>query len=172
MPQATIIGGPNGAGKTLFASEYFAVRREDLVYLNADEIARHLADHAGSEAAADLRAGREMLERIDEAIQAGEDLMFETTLASLTYARKIPVWRKRHYQVALIYLRLPTVEDSIARVRRRVGDGGHGMPEDVIRRRFDKSLRYLENHYKPIVDEWEIWDSLEGEFRRAQTSED
>ena len=98
--------------------------------------------------------------------------MFETTLASLTYARKIPDWRVRRYHVALIYVRLPTVEHSIARVRRRVADGGHGMPEDVIRRRFDKSLCYLESHYKPIVDEWEVWDSLEGEFRRAQTSED
>jgi predicted ABC-type ATPase len=171
MPRVTIIGGPNGAGKTLFASEYFAVDSAS-VYLNADEIARRLEPHTGFEAVMNIRAGREMLERIDEAIEAREDVLVETTLASLAYARKIPLWRSRQYHVALLYVRLPTVEHSIARVRKRVAEGGHGMPEDVIRRRFAKSLRYLEDHYKPIVDEWEIWDSLEGEFRRAQTSED
>ena len=46
--------------------------------------------------------------------------MFETTLASLTYARKIPAWRHVGYAVALIYLRLPNVDMSIERVRKRV----------------------------------------------------
>jgi predicted ABC-type ATPase len=113
-----------------------------------------------------------MLERIDELIAAEADLVLETTLASLTYAQKIPAWQRSGYHVALIYLRLPNPEQSIERVRRRVVAGGHGMPEEVIRRRFDKSLRYLENHYKPIVDEWEIWDSLEGDFRLAEAWDD
>ena len=171
MPRVTIIGGPNGAGKTLFASEYFAAA-DFSVYLNADEIARHLEPYLGLEEVTNIRAGRAMLERIDKAIEGREDVLFETTLASLTYARKIPLWRSRQYYVALLYVRLPTVEHSIARVQKRVAEGGHGIPEDVMRRRFKKSLRYLDDHYKPLVDEWEIWDSLEGEFRRAQTSED
>jgi predicted ABC-type ATPase len=90
--------------------------------------------------------------------------MFETTLASLTYARKIAAWQKRGYNVALIYLRLPNVEASLARVRRRVSAGGHNVPEAVIRQRFGKSLDYFENLYKPLVDEWYVWDSREGEF--------
>jgi hypothetical protein len=69
----------------------------------------------------------------------------------------------------LIYLRLTSVEMSLKRVRQRVEAGGHGIPEDVIRRRFAKSADYLETIYKSIVDEWYIWDSLEGEFRRAES---
>ena len=70
--------------------------------------------------------------------------------------------------MALIYLRLPNVEMSIERVRRRVAGGGHGIPEGVIRQRFAKSAAYLESHYKLVVDEWYIWDSLEGKFRLAE----
>ena len=100
------------------------------------------------------------------------EFMFETTLASLSYARKIPAWEACGYTVALIYLRLPNVELSIDRVRRRVAAGGHDVPERVIRQRFVKSAKYLESLYKPIVDEWYIWDSLEGEFQLAEAWDD
>lgn len=166
------IAGPNGAGKTSFANEYLPAAREGLVFVNADEIARELADPTIPRPQLDLRAGREMLTRIDALVDDRTEFMFETTLASLGYARKIPIWQARGYTVALIYLRLPSVELSIDRVRRRVAAGGHDVPESVIRQRFAKSVDYLESLYKPIVDEWYIWDSLEGEFRLAEAWDD
>jgi predicted ABC-type ATPase len=63
---------------------------------------------------------------------------------------------------------LPNVGTSIDRVRKRVAAGGHSVPEYVIRQRFTKSAAYLESHYKPVVDEWYIWDSLEGGFELAE----
>lgn len=113
-----------------------------------------------------------MLRRIDVLVAARASFMFETTLASLTYARKIPLWRKSGHRVALIYLRLANVEMSIARVRRRVSQGGHGIPEHVIRQRFAKSVDYFERKYKSLVDEWYVWDSLEGEFREVEAWSD
>ena len=50
-------------------------------------------------------------------------------------------------------------EASIARVRRRVERGGHGIPEAILRRRFPLSLDYLETVYKPLMDEWEVYAS-------------
>ena len=97
---------------------------------------------------------------------------FETTLASLAYARRIPAWRERGYVVGLIYLRLPDVAAALARVRRRVAQGGHGLPEATIRRRFARSAGYFERHYKGLVDEWYVWDSLEDEFRLAEAWND
>src|SRR5690242_12783943 len=128
MREIIIIAGPNGAGKTSFANEYLPAEHEALIFINADEIARELATTGLSGAQLDLRAGRMMLEQIDEAIIQQREIMFETTLASMSYARKIPAWQTLGYHVSLIYLRLPSVEASIARVRRRVAAGGHDIP--------------------------------------------
>lgn len=170
MPEIIIIAGPNGAGKTSFAREYLPAERAEFAFVNADEIARSITDPALSQSQIDIRAARAMLDQIDGFVIAGADFVIETTLASLSYAAKIPNWRRAGYRVILFYLSLPDVEASITRVRRRVEAGGHNIPEDVIRRRFAKSLNYLDSRYKPIVDEWYVWDSLEGSFTLAEES--
>jgi predicted ABC-type ATPase len=169
MPEVIVIAGPNGAGKTTFAREYIRTRQELLVFVNADEIARELAFQGLTQQQLDIRAARNMLQRINDLADAGVDFMFETTLATLTYAQKIPLWRRSRYSVSLIYLRLSSVEDSLVRVRRRIEAGGHGVPEETIRRRFHKSMRNFESTYKSIVDEWYVWDSVEAGFVLAQS---
>lgn len=169
MPEVIIIAGPNGAGKTTFASEYLPARQKRLVFVNADEIGRELAGEGLSQRQIDIRAARVMLERMDDLANAGAGFMFETTLATLIYTQKIPRWRALGYSVSLLYLRLPSVEASIVRVRRRVEAGGHSIPEATIRRRFDKSVSFFENAYKAIVDEWYVWDSIEGTFKLAES---
>lgn len=157
MPTLIIIAGPNGAGKTTFAREYLAADERHFEFVNADEI-------AGSSRGRDFQAARTMLRRIDELIAAKADFVVETTLANLSYAQKIPDLRRAGYLVSLVYLRLGSVKDSIARVRKRVAAGGHDIPEDTIRRRFGRSESYFEAIYRPIVDEWYIWASEEGSF--------
>ena len=167
MPDIIIVAGPNGAGKTSFAKAYLPRHKRRFTYVNADEIARHLETDGNLEHS-EAKAARLMLERVDTAVARGENIMIETTLASRTYARKIVQWRQRHYTIGLIYLKLANPELSIARVARRVAAGGHAIPEHVIRRRFIKSLDYLDKFYKPIVDEWYIWNSLEGSFEPSE----
>jgi predicted ABC-type ATPase len=117
-----IIAGPNGAGKTTFAREYLSADERRLEFVNADEIAR------GLRASSDFPAARIMLTRIDELVSANADFAIETTLANLTYAQKIPLWQRQGYRVSLIYIRLSSVEVSLARVRKRVEAGGHDIP--------------------------------------------
>ena len=105
-----------------------------------------------------------MLDRIGKLVEEGADFVIETTLASLGYARKFPEWREQGYLISLAYLRLDSVEQSIARVRKRVAAGGHDIPEETIRRRFAKSWRYFEAIYRPMVDEWYVWASHDGGF--------
>jgi predicted ABC-type ATPase len=171
VPQLVIFAGPNGAGKTTFAREYL---KEDMrfAFINADEIARKFALETDSQDHADIRAGRLMLDQIDKYVAANVDFAVETTLASLTYARKIPKWRALGYSVSLVYLRLDSAAESIARVARRVLADGHNIPEDVIRRRFAKSETYFETVYKPIVTEWYLWESREGAFTQISSSEE
>lgn len=170
MREIIIIAGPNGAGKTSFANRFLPSAEGELAFVNADEIARSLANEPITQAQRDLRAGRLMLQEIERLVAVRAEFMFETTLASLTYATRIPEWRADGYYVGLVYLRLPNVDASIARVRRRVEAGGHGIPEETIRRRFSRSLECLEHRYKQVVDEWYIYDSLEGDFRLAEAS--
>jgi predicted ABC-type ATPase len=163
MPSIIIVAGPNGAGKTTFADEYLSDERRQFQFVNADEIARGL-EARGLPQGSDVLAARMMLRRVDALVEAKADFVVDTTLASLTYAQKIPAWRKGGYVVSIAYLRLGSVEESIARVRKRVAAGGHGIPENAIRRRFGKSLEYFESIYKSIIDEWYIWESREGTF--------
>jgi predicted ABC-type ATPase len=163
VPSAIIIAGPNGAGKTTFADEYLAAEDRQFEFVNADEIA-HGFDEQDLRPRSDIRAGRMMLRRVDELIQTGSNFAVETTLATRTYAQKIPAWQKRGYIVSIAYLRLASVEESLARVRKRVKAGGHGIPESTIRRRFGKSTAYFETVYKSLADEWYIWESREGAF--------
>jgi predicted ABC-type ATPase len=151
VPDIIIVAGPNGAGKTTLANAYLPLERGRFVYLNADEIAREPAFMAVVDARREIAAGRAMLNRMHAAIEQRADVMFETTLASLTYARRVHHWR------AVGYLRLETVEASIARVGRRVASGGHDIPEATIRQRFDRSRLYFKQLYKPIVDTWYVW---------------
>jgi predicted ABC-type ATPase len=105
-----------------------------------------------------------MLHRLDALAATGSDFMFETTLASRTYAARWRRWRDSGYRIELIYLRLQNAETSVERVAKRVAAGGHGIPEEAIRRRFGRSLDYLESLYKPLCDTLYVYDSRNGDF--------
>jgi predicted ABC-type ATPase len=125
-------------------------------FINADLIADGLSPFEPERAA--IRAGRLMVELIAEAIQRDESFAFETTLAARSYAQAIPRWRSLGYIVRLHFLSLPSVQIAIARVAERVRQGGHNIPEDVIRRRFDAGILNFEQLYKPIVNSWILYD--------------
>ncbi len=160
-----IIAGPNGAGKTTFARTFLPAEAKCPRFINADLIAAGLSPFAPEAAA--VRAGRLMLEEIAACAGRDESFAFETTLSGLGYVRHIRHWRARGYRVSLFFLSLPDAETAIARVAARVRQGGHNIPEDVIRRRFAGGLRNLERHYKMQVDGWAVYDNS-GEKPRPQ----
>ncbi|MBU4179875.1 MAG: zeta toxin family protein [Desulfobulbaceae bacterium] len=152
-----IIAGPNGAGKTTFAEEFLPKEANCPIFINADLIAAGLAPFDPERAA--FKAGRLMLAEIDEHSRLGESFAFETTLSGRGYARLIPAWRTDGYTVKLFFLRLDSPELAIARVRQRVREGGHNVPEQTIRRRFAAGLRNFEEIYQPIVSEWALYEN-------------
>ncbi len=152
-----IIAGPNGAGKTTFAGEFLPNEAGCPIFVNADLIAAGLAPFAPDAAA--FRAGRFMLAEIHNHVRLGESFAFESTLSGRNYARLIPQWQSLGYRVKLFFLKLESPELAIARVRQRVRIGGHNVPESVIRRRFATGLYNLEALYKPLVDEWALYDN-------------
>jgi predicted ABC-type ATPase len=151
-----IIAGPNGAGKTTFAREFLPNEADCPNFVNADLIAAGLSPFAPELAA--FKAGRLMLEEIASHVRHGESFAFETTLSGLTYAQMIPVWRSFGYTVELVFLSLPDVEMAIERVAIRVKQGGHNVPEEVIRRRFEHGIKNF-GRYKLLVDSWQLYDN-------------
>jgi predicted ABC-type ATPase len=127
------------------------------VFVNADLIAAGFSPFAPELAAA--KAGRLMLEEIAEHEAKGESFAFETTLSGRVYARRIPRWQAVGYHISLIFLTLPSPEFAIKRVKERVGQGGHDVPEIEIRRRFDAGLQNFQNVYRDLVDAWSYYDN-------------
>ncbi len=163
-PQAKriyILAGPNGAGKTTFAREFLTREAGCPIFINADLIAEGLSPFAPERAA--IRAGRIMLELMADAVRRGDSFAFETTLAGRNYMRSIPAWRADGYVVKLHFLSLPSADVAVARVAERVRQGGHDVPEDVIRRRFDAGKTNFEEFYKNLVDCWILYDSSANE---------
>ena len=152
-----IIAGPNGAGKTTFAREFLPQEASCLTFINADLIAQGLSPFRPEDAA--VRAARLMLKMIADCVKRGESFAIETTLSGRTYARMIPQWKQAGYQVALFFLELPSEDLAVARVADRVAQGGHDIPEAVIRRRFHAGIANFHVLYKPLVDAWRLYDN-------------
>ena len=160
-PKILIIAGPNGAGKTTFARSFLPEEAQCPHFINADLIAAGLSPFAPEAAA--IRAGRLMLEEIAACVRRSESFAFETTLSGLAYLRHITQWRAHGYHVALFFLALPNAEAAIARVAERVRQGGHSIPESVIRRRFLAGLLHFDQHYKQHVSTWAKYDNAGAE---------
>ena len=152
-----IIAGPNGAGKTTFALTYLSVEAQGVPFLNADMIAAGLAPLGSRHS--DVMAGRLMLAEVDRLAGEGRSFAFETTLAGRGYLRRIDEWRRMGYRVTLLFLSLQSPLQAIDRVRRRVQQGGHHVPEDVIRRRFDAGIDNFRSVYAERVDSWVLLDN-------------
>ena len=155
--EIVIIAGPNGAGKTTFALTYLRVEARGLPFLNADMIAAGLAPFGSRHS--DIQAGRLMLAEIDRLVAEGRSFAFETTLSGRGYLRRIDRWRRLGYRVTLLFLSLRSPDEAIDRVRRRVAQGGHSIPEAVIRRRFHSGIDNLRSVYAERVDSWMLLDN-------------
>ena len=152
-----IIAGPNGAGKTVFATEFLPNEANCPTFINADLIAAGLSPFRPDLAA--VGAGRLMLSMMRDYVKRGESFAFETTLSGRGYVRSIRYWQEQGYQVELFFLRLRTPEMAIARVNQRVQEGGHDVPEPVIRRRFHAGWHNFRTIYRDLVDDWVVYDS-------------
>ncbi len=152
-----IIAGPNGAGKTTFAKTFLPEEASCLNYVNADLIAEGLSPFKPESVA--IESGKLLLKKLDDLVEKKESFAFETTLSGLSYIRRIKSWKSQGYEVILFFLKLPNEEMAVQRVKLRVAEGGHNIPEDVIKRRYKKGWQNLQNHYKHLVDSWVVFDN-------------
>ncbi len=150
-----MIAGPNGAGKTTFARAFLPAEAGVARFINADLIAAGLSPFAPETMA--IKAGRLMLAEVQESVAQGRSFALETTLSGQGYLRHIPQWRAQGFRVSLYFLSLPAADVAVARVAERVRQGGHHIPEPVIRRRFAAGLENFVQRYRSQVDDWALY---------------
>ncbi len=156
-PTVYVIAGPNGAGKTTFASQFLPDFVKCREFLNADLIAAGLSPFAPE--TQNLRAGRLLLERIGELADQRADFGFETTLSGRTYVKLLLDMKANGYRGVLFFLWLPSADMAVARVENRVEEGGHGVPAEDVRRRYQAGVRNLFRLYRPILNRWWLYDA-------------
>ncbi len=161
MKDVIVIGGPNGAGKTTWAYRNLSPTLEIKEFVNADEIARGLSP-LNPEAGA-IPAGRVMLARLNELVEAGENFAFETTCSGLGHARFLKRCGAVGYRITLVFLWLPSTDIAVSRVARRVHRGGHRIPTDVVIRRYRAGIRNMRDIYLPLADAAFVHDNSDGD---------
>ncbi len=155
-----IIAGCNGAGKTTAS---FTILPEILnckEFVNADEIAKGLSPFQPEKVS--FEAGRIMLHRISELLAQNKNFAFETTLSTRSYKNRILDAKAHDYNVTLLFFWLKNPELAKERVKTRVLEGGHDIPESVIERRYHRGIKNLFEMYISIVDQVLIFDNSEG----------
>ena len=128
MPPLFILGGPNGAGKTTSAKALLPERLGIGEFVNADAIASGLSPLHPERMA--IRAGRLMLARLDELVAAWENIVYESTLSTRSFAPFLRQCREAGYEIGVLFVWLDTPELALKRVEERVRSGGHRVPAD------------------------------------------
>ena len=138
MASLVIVAGPNGSGKsTLTRIGTFGDRE----VIDPDAIATRLG--SGATDGLEIAAAREALRRQQAALAAGRSLVVETTLAGRGPLRLMEAAGLAGYDVLLHYVCVSSSDEAVSRVRSRVAQGGHHVPEEDVRRRFSRSLANL-----------------------------
>jgi len=152
MKKLYIIAGCNGAGKTTASYTILPEILDCKEFVNADEIAKGISPFQSEKAG--IEAGRLMLTRIKKLLAAEESFAFETTLSTKSYVQLIDQAKELDYQVTCLFFWLNSEELAISRVETRVKEGGHHIPENVIRRRYKSGLKNFFNLFLTKVDNW------------------
>ena len=163
MPRLYIISGCNGAGKTTASYTMLPEMLECSEFVNSDEFAKGLSPFDPSKAS--IQASRYMLMKIRYLLKRKQDFAIETTLATRTLLNIAKMAQSEGYTVTLLYFWLKTPEMAIERVKARVATGGHDIPEETIRRRYQVGINYFFNYYAPICERWILADNSQIPFR-------
>lgn len=152
-----ILAGPNGSGKSTMADRLLRDVLGIRHFVNADTIARGLSAYASEEMA--VKAGRIMLEHLHDLAKARATFALETTLATRTFAPWVQGLKADGYQFGLAFLWVPSADINVERVAKRVQLGGHHVPEETIRRRYERGLRNFFQLFLPLADFWQFYDN-------------
>ncbi|MEQ1725778.1 MAG: zeta toxin family protein [Sphingopyxis sp.] len=158
-----IIAGPNGCGKSSLYNRTDIEGWGGSVWIvNPDLLTQKIIEDEGSIGdAANLAAVERIEEWLKHSIEVYQTIGVETVLSTPKYRALMEHAHKRGFEVRMIYVLLKHAELQLERIRLRVSEGGHDVPEDKVRSRRQRSLEQLA-WFAPKVDELWIYDNSTG----------
>jgi predicted ABC-type ATPase len=139
-PRLVVIAGPNGSGKTTLTA-YLRSRGIDFgFYINPDDIAAELDGDYDNRV---RRAQAIADERREHSLAEGRDFSFETVFSHPSKLDVLQKARARGFEVTLFFVATEDPRINLERVRSRVAQGGHDVPDDKVVARYGRSLTLL-----------------------------
>ena len=158
-----IIAGANGSGKTTFAKEFS--EKQNLEFINADEIAKELDKDNLTKYK--IKAGKIFFQTLKYNLTLEKSFVIETTLSGKYLVKYIEEAKELNFRVVLVYLFLEEPTTNIERIKNRVFNGGHYVPDEDVIRRFYRSKNLFCSVYKDIVSSWNIYYNSDEIFEKV-----
>lgn len=141
MKYYTIIGGVNGVGKS---SLYGVLKR------------------VRTDMGVSISESSSLYEKcINDCLEKGIDFTQETTLSGKKTLKTILAAREKNYCIRLFYVAVSSSEEGIRRIANRVARGGHNIPDDDVKRRFNNRYDDLLAVF-PYCNEAHFYDNENG----------
>lgn len=164
--KAIIFAGVNGAGKSTFYNMSQDIPDfKETIRINTDEIVREIGDWKND--ADQMKAGKIGIKLRNKAISEGKSFNEETTLCGKTIIKLFEKLKENSYKIDLYYVGLKNSDIALERIKNRVANGGHDIPAEKVRKRYEESRNNLEKVI-PFCDSVSVFDNSES-FRRLAT---
>ena len=147
LPEIIVFAGPNGSGKSTITKMAKVIEP----YINADDIKR-------TNYCTDLEAAQLAEKMREQAIANNKSFTFETVMSTDRNLKLLKKAKEKGYFIRCIYVLTADVNINILRVESREAIGGHGVPEDKIRSRYNKALKLIPE-LVDIADVMHIYDN-------------
>lgn len=154
----TVLAGVNGAGKSSIGGAY--LRANGIEWLNPDKETRYLSLLHPDKSLEDINSQvwRAGVDRLKQALNNNSDYAFETTLGGATITNLLIKAALQGVEVSVWYCGLGSAEQHIERVAARAARGGHDIPTELIRRRYEKSMFNL-CRLAPLLHTLAVYDN-------------
>ena len=154
MKTYTIIGGVNGVGKSSLSGVLSAENTDLGIIIDTDKITSELGGDR-------ISGGKLAIERINDCLKKGINFTQETTLSGVRTLKTIQKARELKYIVRLYDVGISSSEESIKRIKNRVEKGGHNIPQEDVKRRYQKRFEDLVK-VLPYCNEVRFFDNENG----------
>ncbi len=150
----TIIGGVNGVGKSSFTGSLKSQSSSLGFVIDVDKITAENGNNP-------IEGAKIAIDKIENCLKNGYNFTQESTLSDNKTSRTCKKAKESGYYIRLYYIGLDSEEESLKRIRNRVEKGGHNIPPDTVKMRFQNCFKALEK-ILPYCDEASFFDNYNG----------